>query len=98
MIDLLIQQVSADAAAAREVTDTVKAALAALAKALPADIWRKRRTGWYRTHYADCNANGENQDRFSDEFRTLTIRAFAKTTVGGQNAGSYRLSEDDDSL
>jgi hypothetical protein len=98
MIDQLIQQVTADALAAREVTDTVKAALAALAQSLPSDIWRKRKTGWHRTHYADCNAAGENKYHYEDRSDTITVRGYSKTAEGGQNGGSYALSDDDDSL
>src|SRR6185437_7065063 len=62
-------------------------------RAVPAAAWkRKRVSGWRRTHFADCNAAGTCGYTYDDR-PGLTVCKYEVSRVGGQNAGSYEVSE-----
>lgn len=71
-----------------------------IAALVPANCWpHKRKTGWRRTGYADCNANGINESIYNS-FRGVRIGDYSSAvcTVGGQNSGDYRHDADDDDV
>ena len=92
------------------VTELIESCKAEDGRSLVAEAWRKlchslpddlkwpnrRRTGWRRTRYGDCNANGINKTVGDIPCIYSGDVDSGREIVGGQNGGSYTYDADAD--
>lgn len=98
-INTLLAEVATAKSAVEEIQQTAAESLGQLASALPSELWSKRKISWSRSHYADCNARGNNEDtQYEADRDTIVISGCKPSTGGGQNEGHYYVGDDDDSL